>query len=79
MFSLDPLSAEAHITLYVSGQEVASLDSLRRLETLCIVRRGDYEGLELTLVDAKHDPLRPCWLIRRHAAVLPEQRRACSS
>lgn len=56
LFSLDPLAGEAYITLYVDGREVASVGRLRRLETLRVVRRDGYEGLELRFVDARFDP-----------------------
>jgi hypothetical protein len=57
LFSLDPLVGEAYITLYVDGHEVASVGRLRRLETLRVFRRDDYEGLELKFVDGRFDPV----------------------
>lgn len=56
-FSLDPVAGEAYITLHAGGREIASVDRLRRVETLTIVKRDGYEGLELRFVGNKHDPL----------------------
>jgi hypothetical protein len=58
LFSLDPLSGEACISLYVAGQEMMYLGSLRRVETLTIVKEDGYEGLALNFEDAKFDPVR---------------------
>ncbi|HEX6519130.1 MAG TPA: hypothetical protein VF070_03835 [Streptosporangiaceae bacterium] len=57
LFSIDPTSGEAYITLYAAGQELADLGRLRRLEALTVIKRDGYEGLELRFVDARHDPL----------------------
>jgi hypothetical protein len=57
LFSLDAVAGEAYITLYVGGQEVASIGRLRRLETLRVIRRDGYEGLELRFIDARFDPV----------------------
>jgi hypothetical protein len=57
LFSLDPLSGDAYITLYAAGQEIASIGRLRATETLTVVKRENYEGLELRFVGAKHDPV----------------------
>jgi hypothetical protein len=57
VFSLDPFPGEAYITLYVGGQEIASVHRIRTVETLTIVKRDGYEGLELRFVGGKHDPL----------------------
>lgn len=57
LFSLDPAAGEAYITLYTAGQEVASIGRLRRLETLRVIRRNSYEGLELRFIDARFDPV----------------------
>lgn len=57
VFSLDPFPGEAYITLYVGGQEIASVHRLRTVETLTIVKRDGYEGLELRFVGGKHDSL----------------------
>jgi hypothetical protein len=57
LFSLDPLAGDAYITLHVSGREVASIGRLRRLETLSVIRRESYEGLELRFIDAKLEPV----------------------
>jgi hypothetical protein len=57
LFSLEPVAGEAYITLYVGGQEVASIGRLRRLETLRVIRRDGYEGLELRFIDARLDPV----------------------
>jgi hypothetical protein len=57
LFSLDPLAGDAYITLYVAGQEVASIGRLRRIESLSIIRRGDREGLHLRFAGAGTEPL----------------------
>jgi len=57
LFSLDPLAGEAYITLYVSGLEVTSIGRLRPLETLSVVRRDSYEGLELRFAGARFELL----------------------
>ena len=57
LFSLDPIAGDAYITLYAAGQEVASIGRLRRLETLSIVRRDGYEGLELRFIGAGLEPV----------------------
>lgn len=57
LFSLDPLAGEAYITLHASEREIASVGRLRKVETLTIVKRDGYEGLELRFVGGKHDPL----------------------
>jgi hypothetical protein len=57
LFSLDPVAGEAYIALYVGGQEVASIRRLRRLETLRVIRRDGYEGLELRFSDARFGPV----------------------
>jgi hypothetical protein len=57
VFSLDPFPGDAYISLYAGGQVVASIGRLRTVETLTIVKRDGYEGLELRFVNAKHDLL----------------------
>ena len=57
IFSLDPFPGDAYITLHAGGQEIASVGKLRTVETLTIVKRDGYEGLELRFVGGKHDPL----------------------
>lgn len=57
LFSLDPASGEVYITLYAAGYELASLGRLRQLEALTVVKREEYEGLELRFQNAQHDPL----------------------
>lgn len=57
IFSLDPFPGDAYITLHADGHEIASIGRLRRIETLTIVKRDGYEGLELRFVGSKHDPL----------------------
>lgn len=56
-FSLDPFPGDAYISLYAGGHEIASVCRLRTVETLTIVKRGEYEGLELRFGGGKHDPL----------------------
>jgi len=57
VFSLDPYYGEAYITLHAGGQEIASVDRLRGIERLTIVKRDGREGLELKFTSDKHDPL----------------------
>ena len=57
LFSLDPLAGDAYIALYAAGREVASIGRLRRLETLSIIRRDNYEGLELQFTGPKFEPV----------------------
>jgi hypothetical protein len=69
VFSIAPFPGEAFISLYAGGRELASIGRLRRVETLTVVKRDGYEGLELRFVGARHDPVvlqtRPeiklCW------------------
>lgn len=73
VFSLDPFAGEAYITLHAGGHEIASVDRLRGLEHLTMIKRDGREGLELTFAGDKHDMLslqtRPD--IRLHWAVAP--------
>ena len=73
VFSLEPLSGEADITLHAGGHEIASVDRLRGIERLTIVKRDGREGLELKFADDEHDTLslqtRP--EIRLHWSVAP--------
>lgn len=57
VFSLDPFPGEAYINLYTAGHKITSLGRLRTVETLTIVKRDGYEGLELRFIGGKHDPL----------------------
>ncbi len=57
LFSLDPLSGDAYITVYTAGQEVASIGRLRRRETLSIIRHDSYEGLELRFTGTEFEPV----------------------
>lgn len=57
LFSLDPLAGDAYISLYVAGQETVSIGRLRRIEKLTVVKKDGYEGLKLSFVGAKHDPV----------------------
>ncbi|AHH20039.1 hypothetical protein NONO_c52590 [Nocardia nova SH22a] len=55
-FSLDPLAADADISVLVAGKPVAHLGRLRRLDRLTVLRRpSDYEGVQLWFADA-HEP-----------------------
>ena len=56
-FSLDPYAGEAYITLHAGGHEITSVDRLRGIERLTIVKRDGREGLELKFTSDKHDPL----------------------
>jgi hypothetical protein len=56
-FSLDAFHGEVYITLYAGGHEIASVDRLRAVATLHIVKRDGHEGLELMFASGKHDPL----------------------
>lgn len=47
LFSLDPTSGEAYLTIFEAGEETTSIGRLRRLESLRIERRDGYEGLIL--------------------------------
>jgi hypothetical protein len=58
LFSLDPMAGEAYVTLYVAGQEIMSLGRLRRIETLTIEIRDEYEGLALNFEGARFEPVR---------------------
>jgi hypothetical protein len=56
VFSLDPLAGDAYISLFVAGQEMVSIGMLR-VEKLTVLKRDGYEGFELLLVGAGHDPV----------------------
>jgi hypothetical protein len=57
LFSVDPASGEAQISLYVAGQEMACLGRLRWIETFTIVKKDGYEGLVLHFAGGQHEPL----------------------
>jgi hypothetical protein len=57
VFSLDPISGEADVSLFKSGEETVSLGRLRRLERLTVEKDGEREGLVLRFV-SDLDPLR---------------------
>ncbi|WP_141579253.1 hypothetical protein [Actinomadura sp. WMMA1423] len=57
LFSLDPTSGEAYLTFFEAGEETVSIGRLRRLETLTVEKRNDYEGLVLRFDHERFDPL----------------------
>jgi hypothetical protein len=57
VFSLDPLAGDAYISLFVEGEEVMQLGRLRRIDTLRIVKNDGYEGLVLSFVGDKLEPV----------------------
>lgn len=57
LFSLDPTSGEAYVSIFEGGDEVVSLGRLRRLERLTVEKDGDRESLVLRFVTGL-DPLR---------------------
>jgi hypothetical protein len=57
LFSVDPASGDAQISLYVAGQEMACLGRLRWIETFTIVKKDGYEGLVLHFAGGQHEPL----------------------
>ncbi|WP_329249350.1 hypothetical protein OG417_02985 [Actinoallomurus sp. NBC_01490] len=57
LFSLDPTSGEAYVSLFEGGEETVSLGRLRRLERLTVEKEGEREGLVLRFVSGL-DPLR---------------------
>jgi hypothetical protein len=57
VFSLDPLSGEAYVTLFSGGEETVSLSRLRTLERLTVDKGGEREGLVLRFVTGL-EPLR---------------------
>lgn len=58
LFSLDPTSGEAYLTISEAGEEVMSIGRLRKLERLTVERRDEYEGLILHFNSGEFDPLR---------------------
>lgn len=58
LFSLDPTSGEAYLTMYEAGEETMSIGRLRRLESLTVDKRDEYEGLVLLFASDDLDPLR---------------------
>jgi hypothetical protein len=57
VFSLDPMSGEAYVSLFDRDSEVVSLGRLRRLERLTVDKDGEREGLVLRF-ETGLDPLR---------------------
>jgi hypothetical protein len=57
LFSLDPMSGEAYVSLLEGGEEIVSLGRLRRLERLTVEKDGSREGLVLHFVSGL-DPVR---------------------
>jgi hypothetical protein len=57
VFSLDPASGEAYLTISDGGEDVVSLGRLRTLERLTIEKDGEREGLLLWFTRG-FDPLR---------------------
>ncbi|TDC57846.1 hypothetical protein E1281_03435 [Actinomadura sp. KC345] len=58
LFSLDPTSGEAYVTMYEAGEETMSIGRLRRLESLTVEKRDEYEGLVLHFTSDALEPLR---------------------
>ncbi|MEV4002608.1 hypothetical protein [Actinomadura sp. NPDC049753] len=57
LFSLDPMSGEAYLTMFEGGEEAISLGRLRKLEALTVEKRDEYEGLVLRFNSEEFDPL----------------------
>ncbi|WP_075024986.1 hypothetical protein K8Z49_27655 [Actinomadura madurae] len=57
LFSLDPTSGEAYLTMFEAGEETASIGRLRRLQSLTIEKRGEHEGLVIHFASEALDPL----------------------
>ncbi|RAY10747.1 hypothetical protein DPM19_33670 [Actinomadura craniellae] len=64
LFSLDPTSGEAYVTIAEAGDEVVSIGRLRRLESVSVEKHEDCEGLALRFTEDRHEPL---WLQTRPA------------
>lgn len=58
LFSLDPTAGEVYLTISEAGEETMTLGRLRRLQSLAVEKRDDYEGLVLHFSDEDLDPLR---------------------
>ncbi|TDC86310.1 hypothetical protein [Actinomadura sp. 7K507] len=58
LFSLDPTSGEAYLTMYEAGEETMALGRLRRLASLTVEKRDEYEGLVLLFTSGDLDALR---------------------
>jgi hypothetical protein len=58
LFSLDPTSGEAYLTMFEAGEEVMTIGRIRKLESLTIEKRDEYEGLILHFNCDELDPLR---------------------
>lgn len=61
LFSLDPTSGEAYVSILAGGEEIVSLGRLRKLERLTVEKDGEREGLVLRFVTG----LDPLWLQTR--------------
>ena len=58
LFSLDPTSGEAYVTMYEAGEETMSIGRLRKLESLTVDKGDEYEGLILHFTSGDLEPLR---------------------
>ena len=57
LFSLDPMSGAAYLTMFEAGEETMSIGRLH-LESLSVEKRDEYEGLVLSFNSEELDPLR---------------------
>lgn len=57
LFSLDPVSGEAYVTLFEAGDEIVSLGRLRKLEGLTVEKQTGQERLVLRFVEGQHEAL----------------------
>ncbi|NEA27990.1 hypothetical protein [Actinomadura bangladeshensis] len=57
LFSLDPTSGEAYLTMFEPGEEVMTIGRIRKLKSLTIEKRDEYEGLILHFNSDELDPL----------------------
>jgi hypothetical protein len=57
VLSLDPFPGDVYLSMYAGGREISSLGRLRTIETLTVVKRDGYEGLELRFAGGKRGPL----------------------
>lgn len=58
LFSLDPTSGEAYLTMFEAGEETVSMGRIRRLESLAVEKRDGYEGMVLRFNGEDFGPLR---------------------
>lgn len=58
LFSLDPTSGEVYLTMFEAAQEVMTIGRIRKLESLTVEKRDEYEGLILRFNSDELDPLR---------------------